>query len=275
MQNLAKRQWGASLTIKESADMMIDWCIRAREKNVLRKKPPQIYYAYITEDSPPLQYLNNISQIFKYSQKDIPYIDQSRDSLLRCLSVALKAHFFLFPDDKVSHEPYFFVLPSLSEPTQTSFGLVYKIERESKSIIVCDKPLGEMFDKSKVIFEFPVVVIEDSFKWYHLKNWAKIKYAAQIDNKTEKPWLNKKILQDAKDATTKEELEKYATPLEIPYEIKDDIKPLGIDWSKKVRTWYLPKGFDVESVNEYIEYRKKENILHPKVVVSNVAYKKE
>lgn len=264
MQTLAKKQWGPSLTLKESADIMIDWCIRARDKNVLRKKPPQIYYAYIMEDTPALNYMQNISVAFRYSQKDVPYMDFARDILLRQLSVALKAHFFLFPNDVIAHEPYFFTIPSLSDPTVTSFGLVYKLEKENKAIIVSEFDLATIYPKNKVLFEFPVVVIEDSFKWYHIKNWSKIKANANIDDKTMQPWLNKKIQQDAKDAATKEELLKYATILEVPYEIKDIIKPLGIEWNSKVKTWYLPKGFDIDSVNEFITYMKKDIDLLPK-----------
>src|SRR5579875_3227872 len=119
MQNLAKRQWGPQLSIKEASDIMIEWCIRAREKNILRRKPPAIFYAYIVDDNPPLQYMQNVSSLFKYSQKDMPYVDMTRDKILRCLSVALKAHFFLFSDRQVSHEPYFFTIPSLDEPNTT------------------------------------------------------------------------------------------------------------------------------------------------------------
>jgi len=147
MQNLSKRQWGHQLSIKQAADIAISWCIRAREKNVLRKKPPKIFYSYIVEDTPPLQYLQNISSVFKYSQKDMPYTDQSRDTLLRCLSVAIKAHFFLFPNDVVSYEPYFFTIPSLNDPNNTIYGLIYKIEKDDKSIIVCERNLIELFDK--------------------------------------------------------------------------------------------------------------------------------
>lgn len=269
MQNLAKRQWGPSLSVKESADIMIEWCIRAREKNVLRKKAPKIYFAYVLEDTPPLQYMHNISSAFRYSQKDVPYMDIARDALLRCLAVALKAHFFLFSDDAVAYEPYFFAIPSLAEPTQTTFGLIYKIEKENKSIIVCERELTALFDKTKIVFEFPAVVIEDSFKWFHMKNWAKIKQQANLESNLEKPWVNKKTSALAKDATTKEELEKYASILDVPYDIKDEIKPLGIEWSKHLKLWYLPKGFDVDSVNEYIEYMKKEAAKNPKPASNN------
>ncbi len=259
MQNLSKRQWGPQLSIKQAADVIIEWCIRAREKNVLRKKHPTIFYSYIVEDTPPLHYMQNIGSVFKYSQKDFPYIDQTRDVLLRCLSVALKAHFFLFPNDAVAHEPYFFVFPDLNEPNKTIYGLVYKIEKEDKSIIVCEKDILNLFEKSKTLYSFPAVVIEDSFKWFSLKNWSKIKQEANISDILDKPWINKKQIQLAQDAKTREELTKYATILDVPYEIKEYIKPLGIEWSKNVKTWYLPKGFDVESVQEYIEYMKKEN----------------
>lgn len=256
MQNLAKRQWGHQLSVKEAADIVIDWCIRAREKNALRKKPPQIYYAYVLEDTPPFQYMHNVGPVFKYSQKDVPYNDIARDSLLRCLSVALKVHFFMFADDLVSHEPYFFTMPSLAEPNTTVFGLIYKVEKQDKSIIVCDRKLDILFDKTKIFFEFPAVVIEDSFKWYSLKNWAKIKQQSEIDKIIDKPWLSKKIAQAASEAKTLDELEKNAIVLDVPYEIKDALKPLGIEWNKNIKTWYLPKGFDIESVIEYLNYLK-------------------
>ena len=46
-----------------------------------------------------------------------------------------------------------------------------------------------------------------------------------------------------------EDLEKVATLIDVPYEIKDLIKPLGIEWNNRVKTWFMLKGFDVESVN--------------------------
>lgn len=275
MQNLAKKQWRPSLTFKESSDIMIDWCIRARDKNILRKKPPQIFYSYILEDTPPLNYMQNISVAFRYSQKDVPYMDYARDILLRQLSVALKAHFFLFANDVIAHEPYFFSIPSLSEANVTSFGLVYKLEKSNKVIVVSDLDLAKLYVKSKVLFQFPTVVIEDSFKWYHTKNWAKIKAQANLDDKSEKPWDNKKMEQAAKEAATKEDLLKYASILEVPYEIKDEIKPLGIEWNNKVKTWYLPKGFDMDSVNEFINYVKKEYDKNPKVEAAKTEYKKK
>lgn len=259
MQNLAKRQWRPSLSLKESADIMIEWCIKARDKNVLRKKPPQIFYAYVLEDFIPLIYMSNISTVFKYSQKDMPYQDMAKDILLRELSVALKAHFFLFEKNNLAHEPYFFTLPSFDDSKTTIFGLIYPIEKENKTIVVCEKDILKLFDKQKVIFDFPVVVIEDSFKWYHMKNWSKIKANNQLDGNLDSSNELKKKIQEAKEVSTKEELEKVASIIEVPYQIKDLIKPLGIEWNSKIKTWFMLKGFDIDSVHEYIAYLKKEH----------------
>ena len=258
MQNLSKRLWGPSLNIKQVSDIIIGWCIKAREKNILRKKPPAIFYAYVLEDTPPLYYFANISSVFKYSQKDLPYVDQTRDTLLRCLAVALKAHFFMFASDTVCFEPYFFVIPNLKDPSRTTMGLIYKIEKEDKCIVVCEEDLEQIYPvgDNKVLYRFPAVVGEDSFKWFHMKNWYKVKLAAQTEN-ANKPWSDTTWAQKCKEAESAEELSKYATVLDIPFEIKDAIKPLGIEWANKAKKWYLPKGFDVESVNEYVDYQKK------------------
>lgn len=264
MQNLAKRQWRPSLSLKESADIMIDWCVKARDKNVLRKKPPQVFYAYVLEDFIPLLYMYNIGAAFKYSQKDMPYQDVAKDILLRELSVALKAHFFLFEKSNLAHEPYFFTFPSFDDPNASVFGVIYPIEKENKTIVVCERDIVKLFEKQKVVFEFPVVVIEDSFKWYHMKNWSKIKYTNQLEGNIDFSRDLKKKTLEAKDVSNKADLEKLATIIDVPYELKDFIKPLGIEWNTKLKTWFMLKGFDSDSVNEYIHYLKKEHKVDTK-----------
>lgn len=258
MNNLSKRQWTPSINIKESFELMLEWCIKAREKNILKKKNPKIFFSFIVKDTPPFYHMNSTGALFKYSQKDTPYIDSLRDVILRELSVALKTHFFLFPTEKVAHEPYFFTFPSLENPNEIITGLIYKIEKSDISIIVCEQDLSKLFSKINIVCEFNTVVIEDSFKWYHMKNWYHIKNK----NNTHYTDYNdillnlKKNIQDAKEANTKDELEKLVSIIEVPYEIKDDIKPLGIEWNNKIKTWFLPKTFDIDSVNEFIQFKK-------------------
>lgn len=258
MQNLAKRQWRPSLTLKESSDVMIDLCIKAREKNVLRKNPPKLYFSYVLEDFIPLSYMSNISSVFKYYQKDQPFQDIAKDVLLRQLSVALKTHFFFFENSKLSHEPYFFTLPSFENTKLNIFGLIYPIEKENKTIIVCEKDISKLFEKTKISLDFPVIVIEDSFKWYHTKNWRKIKEGNFLNYNIAYEEDCKKKTLIAKEILNITDLQKIADIVDVPYEIKDYIKPLGIEWNKKLKCWFLLKGKDLESIHEYIIYLKRQ-----------------
>lgn len=251
MQNTAKRQWGHKLSVKEAADISIDWCIKAREKNALIKKPPQIYYSYIVDGNINLNFFQNVSLAFRYSQKDLPIMDYIRDNLLRCLSVAIKAHYFLYANDSVLHEPYFFTIPSLDNIHEHSVGIIYKLEKENKAILVCDKKIDLLFVKNSFHHEFHSVVIEDSFRWFSIKNWSKIK-----NNSLDLPNFKKNIA-IARDAKTIEELLVFGDVLEVPYEFKDTLKPLGIEWNKHIQKWFLPKGFDLDSVNEFLNHLKK------------------
>lgn len=258
MQNLSKKIWAPTISLKNAIDLSIEWCIRAREKNILRRKGTKVYYSYVLEDTPPLNFFTNVSSIFKYSQKDIPYVDTARDTILRLLSVCFKAHFFLFSDKNVSHEPYFFIFPNLDSPLSTKFGILYKIEGSNKCIVACEDDLSSMFNSNNIKATFNVVVSDDSFKWYSMKNWAKYKNDQIHSEIIDKPWVMKKLHNSALEAKTLEDLSNYATVLDVPYEIKDFIKPLGIEWSKTLKTWFLPKGFDIESVQEYIQFLKRE-----------------
>jgi hypothetical protein len=256
MQNLSKRQWGQSLKLKEAIDLSIEWCIKAREKNVLKSIHPEIFYTYVVDSFTYVDDLGFVGKFFKYSQKDTPNIDRARNILLKCLAAAEKCHYFLCEDYLVSHEPLFFTIPLLD--SSLGYGLVYNVENgnKRKTIIVCNKKLDLLSDVSSKIYSFPVIIGEDSFKWYSVKVWSKFKNSNFI-NPLKDPSSYYDVLNKAKIATTKEELKKYVNILEIPYEIKDLIKPLGIEWSNHVKAWYLPLGFDIDSVNDYINYIKK------------------
>lgn len=247
---VAKKVWGNSISIKDSADIMIDWCIKAREKNIISRKPSRLIHAYIMDDTPPLNFFEPVSSMFRYSNKDVPYTDKIRDNLLRCLAVALKAHFFLFNEDYVEHEPFFFVYPSLENSSEVNIGLIYKLEKSKKTILVSEKNLALLSKDNKIIHDFNVALTQDSFKWYHMKNWARLR----LEHKNESPWIEDSDLTKAKQAKSREELEEVATIIDVPFHLKDYLKPLGIDWAKNLKTWFIPKGYDIDSILEYKEH---------------------
>lgn len=247
---VAKKVWGNSLTIKESADIMIEWCINARERNIIAKKPSRLIHAYVLEDTPPLNFFEPVSSMFRYSNKDVPYTDKIRDNLLRCLAVALKAHFFLFNEDRVEHEPFFYVYPSLENSNEVNIGLIYKLEKSKKTIIVSEKDLQLLSQNNNILYDFNVALTHDSFKWYHMKNWGRLR----AEHVNASPWIEDELLKKAKQAKTKEELEELATIIDVPFYLKDYLKPLGADWAKHLKTWFVPKGYDFDSILEYKEY---------------------
>lgn len=260
-QNNIKKEWIPNLKVKDAIDVCIAWSIRARQKNVISQKPAELFHAYVLNDTPNISYFQGVSSVFKYSQKDTPYTDSTRDMLLRLLSVCLKAHFFLYNNYTVSYEPHFFVIPNLSDPNQTEYGLVYKVSHENKCIVICSKELKNLYNhdgkEAKILFHFPAIVGEDNLKWFHYKKWYRLRELANFDDRIEKPWLTKKENEEAKNAKTTEDLSKFGTILDVPLEIKDYIKPTGIIWHTGLQTWYLPLGFDAENVREYISYIKK------------------
>lgn len=261
--NLAKKVWGLSFSLKESADVMIEWCVRAREKNILKKEPVRIVHSAIVDGDYELNFLGNIGQLFKYSQKDIPHINEVRNKVLRLLSIALKVHCFYFQEDKVEYEPYFFVTPNLKK--ELDIGLIYKIEKAKKTIIISEKALTDMNNEilKEDIFIQDWVMIEDSFKWYHLKNWIQIKQNLYyllsskqlIKSNTELNYFEmiEKINHLCKLSKSVEELKEIADIVNVSYQQKEKLKPLGIEWSKELKTWYLPKGNDIIAFKDMLE----------------------
>lgn len=268
MQNLAKREWAPRQSVKEAADVCVNWIIKARQKNVIADRPPALYHAYVINDCPPFDYMHNVGSLFRYSQKDSPYVDATRDRILRLLSVCVKAHYFLFGEAQVSHEPYFFAVPSLDNPSGTDFGVVYKIEKEEHAIVVFEREWEKLAPSDRIVFRFPVIVGSDSFRWYSTKNWAKLRAENNLAERLDKPWLAKKDRQDIIACKTVEELSVFGTVLDVPYDLKDAMKPVGIQWAEGVKKWYLPKGFDLESVIEYLMHLKRE---HAKSVIKQAA----
>ena len=97
-----------------------------------------------------------------------------------------------------------------------------------------------------------------------MKNWSRLKLVNQLDGKLSSSNELKKKTILAKEAINKEELEKLAIIVDVPYEIKDLIKPLGIEWNSKLKTWFMLKGFDMDSFYDYVNYLKKEHKVEQK-----------
>lgn len=265
MQNLPRKQWSPNLTLKDALDVSIDASIRARQKNIIGSLPPRLFFAYVVDKSPDLNFFQSFSSLFKFSQKDTPYLDRSRDMVLRLLSVAVKAHFFLYDRERVLHEPYFLATPDVSAAGSVFFTLIYEVE--SHTIIVSERELkslapvryekvDENYKKELVTdidFEFPTVVGVDSFKWFHYKKW----YMLKDEIKHSFPDAKKSSMaSELKKMKTKEELEQKSFILMVPYILKDEMMKVGCIWHPTLKLWCLPKGYDIELVHQYLNVLK-------------------
>lgn len=254
MSSLAKREWNPRISLDEALGCSLGWLLRARQKNVLSNLPPTLYTAYVVDDAPHLGFMRDLSSLFRYSAKDDPETDRARDQALRLLSVALKAHFFLGRDSLARHEPYLFSLPDLSSAGSCHYGLVYRLEgRPSQTILVGTCDLGMVSTLRPTNFKFPVVLTKNSFKWFDKKHWTELGKEADVFERIMKPWAARKELDviekwtDAKDFP-------FGTFIDVPYDLKDFIKPSGVRWADALKKWYLPRGFDVEPVREYVRW---------------------
>lgn len=258
MSSLAKREWNPRISLDESLGCSLNWLIRARQKNVLSNLPPTLYTAYVVDDAPHLGFMRDLSSVFRYSSKDDPEMDRVRDQALRLLAVAQKAHFFLGKDALVRHEPYIFSLPDISQPSSCHYGLVYKLEsRPSQTVMVSTVDLGLVSTLKPTAFRFPVVLTKNSYGWFDKKHWQTLAAEADVFERIMKPWVAKQELNIIEKWTDEREFP-FGTFLDIPFELKDYMKPTGARWADALRKWYLPRGFDVQPVQEYLRWMESE-----------------
>lgn len=254
-----KKEWNPRITMDEALSCSVNWLIRARQKNVLAPQDPTLYIAYIVDETPFLGFMQDLTSLFRYSSKDDPETDRARDQALRLLAVCVKAQFFLAKDSLVRHEPYLFSLPDISHPSMPHYGLVYKLEtRPSQCVIVSTTDIGICSNLKPNVFKFPVVLTKNSYKWFDKKHWNELAKEVDLYERIMKPWIAKKESDVAEhwiDPSTFE----FGTILDVPYELKEHMKPTGIRWADGLKKWYLPRGFDIEPVKEYLHWLQQEH----------------
>ncbi len=244
MQTIGKKDWVDNLTFKEAHDLVISWIIKLRQKNVLSKTDPKIIYNYVLEGiNPYFPFYSNISQVFKFSQKDNQNINIIRNKVLHVIAGSLKSHFVFFEKQEITYEPQVFIIPNVNNMSEPLVGICYQL-KNNKYIISSEVPLN--FDDSKVLNQYNVVLGVDSFKWFHLKLWSKNRDEIESFDS----FFKKEKISHAKNL---EELNKVGTVINVPVDLKDLIKPTGISWNPILKTWYVPKGYDMSTINELLE----------------------
>lgn len=258
MSGSSKRLWTPRLTFEGAHKEALQFLMRCREKNVLVDRPAALYHAYRLDAAWPTEGMVELSRYLAFSNRDTPDVDRARDAVVRLLCVALKAHFFLDAEAIVRHEPYVFFTPDLFRPGEFRHGLVYTLEHEHRpfSLVVSEWDLtlaASLQPKVKPGDRFPVVLRQDSYKWLETKRWRELKELAAdqpwLENRT---WGKQRSLMDQVNAWTEVGTFPFGTLLTYDRAIKDEVAATGAEWARGVKHWFLPKGWDVEAVKEYL-----------------------
>jgi hypothetical protein len=253
MTAVAKRQWGPQKTLSEGISIAIEWMERAKQKNILTLKEPTLYHAYVMNSVDEMvSWSKPLSEVFRWSAKDGPAEYRMRDAALRLLAVAFKAHFFSEGQDKIAHEPYLFALPDVAMPQRLQYGLFYRLEQSNKCIVVAEKDLRAMASGwSLKAMRFPVVLLDGESgqrnRWFSIKHWKTLEESKRYQN----PARYKKEKEEASACKEVKEFV-FGELFDIPYDLREVASSLGMEWAAGIKMWYLPHGFDIEPVKEYV-----------------------
>lgn len=263
MSGSAKRLWSPNLSFEEVNKLILNFLIRCREKNILIQKPTNVYKVYKFEQSWSVEGMAELSKYLRFSKNDTPETDRTRDSLIRLLSVLLKAHFFTHENAKVRNEPYVFCVPDLSKANSMQYGIIYQIEEDNKlyTMVIADWDMmlsNSNHLKTTKSTELSFTLSHNSFKWLEVKKWREYKKAITDDNIYKLSDFNSRKSYFAK-VNQERDIENFSFGTIIKYspEIKDFLSYAGAEWAIGVKSWFIPNGLDVLNMKEYFDYIEK------------------
>lgn len=261
----SKRIWSPNISLEDGVSIALNFLIRSREKKILIENTPKVYKVFKKEGLVPVRDFKEISSFLRFSKNDTPDSDRSKNSLVKLLSVSLKAHQHWFPNGKIKNEPYVFTIPDLLNSDMVEYGLIYYIESEGKcfSLIVADWNMEQTICKNEKFYSndvIPVVLSKNSFKWLNLKHWRELKKEITDDNNL----LHISSLEHKKELFSRISLIKdkkdfnYGKLVSYPIEFKNDVSFSGGEWANGIKSWFVPYGFDYDLIIEYLDYVVKE-----------------
>ncbi len=223
------------------------WLKHARKKNIVNLKetiPLDIYqYAGDIDTS----HLTSLSSFFIYSKKDDPMKDRMRVMLLQMMSGWLKSWFFMYDNAVLSCEP--------------SIGFNINDNGMLEPYIIARYGTFYTYThikKNASNNQFPVIISHNDYKWFTPKKWSQL----LNEKKPFDAYLHQNNInwqQGCHNLThyrNIDDLLQLAFTIDVPFELKDKLKLSGMLWNPIIKTWFLPLGWDKESVFEYLEFLK-------------------
>lgn len=262
MSGRGKRLWAPRLGFDEAYREVLDFLKNCHKHNLTAATSgtmAALYHVYKVDSTWPVEGLIDASSVLRFGFDRNPTGDQAKQAMARLLSVVTKAHFFLTPEAIVVHEPYLFVMPDLGQPGLRRYGLVYPLEHQGRlsTLVVAEWDLAMSASRQIKLpagQRFPVVLPADPFQWLALKHWRSLKEeAGQL------PWFDTgtggaraKLMEQVRLHTDLSTFS-FGHPLMYPKELNDDMRAVGALWSPGIRRWFLPRGWDIKAVTEYLD----------------------
>lgn len=265
MSGRGKRLWAPHLDFKGAYDEVLSF-LKSCEKHQLpvQLSEPTLYRAYALDGVWPTADGQDLSRFLRFGYANDPAGDRAKIAISRLLSIAVKAHFFLAPDARVPSEPTVFVCPDLAQPGTMRYGIIYPLDvpashgpGKQRSIVVAEWDLSMTAHRRPQVprgDEFPVVLQSSNRTWLLKSRWEALRDSPQMNKVWFEPSTSpaRRRLIDAIKQHTDRDTFPYGTLLDYPIHIKDDTALTGAMWAPGVKSWFLPHGFDVDSVKSYL-----------------------
>lgn len=231
------------------------WLSEMSRRGEIAEFPPTLYQAYVCDGWISRSAYNprSLSDYFDAGSSD-PRLAEARLSLIRLLSIAVKAHFFLFRLDLVQEEPSVFWVPDLMRPQVARFGIQIPFLKSRKSLMVSDADLLAVSAGKIGIGRFPVVLTSDHNAWLDERHWETLAEDGDAA----------RLIQETLSVSESMAARSYSDPGTFPFgtlfDIPEDLRPqmraAGLRWAEGVGRMYLPKGFDSAPVEAYFVHLK-------------------
>ena len=261
MSGRGKRLWAPRLGFNEAYREVLDFLKNCQKHNLVPPSggTPTLYQVYQVDTGWPTEGLSDASGVLRFGYDRNPLADQAKQAMARLLSVVTKAHFFLAPDAIVTHEPYLFLMPDLGNPGQRRYGLIYPLENAGRtsSLIVAEWDLSLAASRNPNLpysHKFPVVLPANPMQWLPLKHWRALKETAGASRwfETTNPSGRSRLFREIRQHQEAESFP-YGHLLDYPKDLNDDLRAVGAVWAGGVRKWFLPTGWDVKVVTDYLD----------------------
>ena len=260
MSGRGKRLWAPNLSFSQSYALTLAFIESCQKHNLLASynDKPELIHLYHISHPWPTEGLIEATSVLRFGYSNNPILDQHKQGMARLLSAALKMHYIHAEDSSVVHEPYLFSIPDLGIPGRFRYGLIYPIETKGKQSTIIASQWDLSGSSSQLIRlnpsqKYSTVLSTQNYKWLYKKRGYLIREEMKQHPFFEAGPLRNALLNEIRTHLNANEFP-YGKIIDYPIELNEELKAVGALYAPGIRKWFLPKGIDIESTQEYLGY---------------------